>query len=94
MVLILLLTCYQPFLQGAQVFRSHQDMPLWGAWVAQLVECLTLAQVMISWFVSSSPASGFVLIAQSLEPASNSVSLALSAPPLLTLCLSLSLKNK
>ena len=62
----------------------------WGASVAQSVKCLTLAQVVISRFVGSSPASGSVLTAQSLEPASDSVSL--SAPPLLTLCLSL--KNK
>ena len=39
-------------------------------------------------------ASGSVLTAQSLEPASDSVSPSLSAPPLLVLCLSLSLKNK
>ena len=38
-----------------------------GAWVAQSVECPAAAQVMISWFVSSSPASGSVLTAQSLE---------------------------
>ena len=60
----------------------------------QSVERLTSAQVMISQFVSSSPASGSVLTAQSLEPASDSVSPSLSAPPLLMLCLSLSLKNK
>ena len=42
----------------------------------------------------ASPASGSVLTAQSLEPASDSVSPSLSAPPLLTLSLSLSLKNK
>ena len=67
-----------------------------GAWVAQSVECPTWAQVMISWFVSSSPAFGCVLTAQSLEPASDSVSPSLSAPPLLVcaLFLSLSLKNK
>ena len=53
-----------------------------------------LAQVMISQLVSSSPASGSVLSAQSLEPASDSVSPSLSALPLLTLCLSLSLKIK
>ena len=64
----------------------------WGAWVAQPVEGLTLAWVMISQFVSSSPASGSVLTARSLEPASDSVSCSLSAPPLLTLCLSLSQK--
>ena len=62
-----------------------------GAWVAQLVECLTLAQVMISWFVGSSPASGSVLTAQSLEPASDAMSPSLSPLPPLTLCLSLSL---
>ena len=67
----------------------------WGTWVAQSVKHSTLAQVMISRSVSSSPASGSVLTAQSLEPASDSVS-PLSAPPPLMLCLSLclSLKNK
>ena len=53
-----------------------------------MVERLTSAQVMISRFVSSSPASGSVLIAESLEPALDSVSSSLSAPPLLTVCLS------
>ena len=38
-----------------------------GAWVAQSVKHPTSAQVMISQFVSSSPASGSVLTAQSLE---------------------------
>ena len=59
------------------------------AWVAQLDGHLTSAQVMISWLVSSSPASGSVLTARSLEPASDSVPPSLSAPPLLTHCLSL-----
>ena len=68
-------------------------MPSRGAWVAQSVERLTLAQVMISQLVSSSPTSGSVLTAWSLEPASNSASPSLSAPPLPVLCLSLSLKN-
>ena len=63
-----------------------------GTWVAQWVEHLTSAQVMISLLMSSSPASGSVLTAQSLEPASDSVSPSLSVPPLLTLCLCL--KNK
>ena len=36
--------------------------------MAQSVERLTSAQVMISWFVGSSPASGSVLTAWSLEP--------------------------
>ena len=66
----------------------------WGIWVAQSVEHLTSAQVMISQFVSSSPVSGSVLTAQSLEPALDSVSPSLSAPPLLMLSLRLSLKNK
>ena len=63
-----------------------------GAWVAQLVKRPTSAQVVISQFVSLSPTSGSVLTAQSLEPASDSVSPSLSAPPLLMLCLCL--KNK
>ena len=71
---------------------------LGGTWVARSVERLTSAQVMISRCVSLSPASGFVLIAWSLEPALDSVSPSLSAPPLLMPCLSLSLslsiKNK
>ena len=44
--------------------------------------------------MSSSLTSGPVLRAQSLEPASDSVSPSLSAPPMLTLCLSLSKINK
>ena len=51
--------------------------------VAQLVECPTLVQVMISWFMDSSPtlALGSVLTAQSLEPASDSVSPSISLSP-------------
>ena len=64
-----------------------------GAWVAQLVKYLTSAQVMISWFMGSSPASGSVLSVRSLEPASDSVSPSLSAPPRLALCVSLSKIN-
>ena len=66
---------------------------VWGAWVAQSVKWLTSARVMISqlfFFVSWSPTVGSVLTAQSLEPALDSVSPSLSAPPLLVLCL----KNK
>ena len=62
-----------------------------GRLVAQSVKCPTSAQVMISQLKSSSPASGSVLTAQSLEPASDFVPPSLSAPPLLTPCLSLSL---
>ena len=63
-----------------------------GHWVAQSVEHLTLAPVMILQFVGLSPASGSALIAQSLDPASDSVSPSLSLP-LPCLC-SLSLSQK
>ena len=39
---------------------------IWGAWVAQLVQCPTSAQVMISRFGSSSPTQGSLLSPQSL----------------------------
>ena len=65
-----------------------------GVWVAQSVERPTSAQVMISRIVGSSPVSGSALTARSLEPASDSVSPSLSAPPLLALCLSLSKIDK
>ena len=74
--------------------KHRKDRVIWGAWVAQSVEHPTSAQVMISQLVSSSPASGSVLTLQSLEPASDSVSPCLSAPPPLTLCVSLSTINK
>ena len=65
-----------------------------GAWVGHLVKhpILTLAPVMISWFLSSSPMLASVLTAQSLEPALDSLFPSVSAPPMLTLCLSLSQK--
>ena len=66
----------------------------WGAQVVQLVKCPTSAQVMISTLVGSSPAWGSVLTVQSWEPAWDSVSPSLSAPPPLPLCLSLSLENR
>ena len=59
-----------------------------GTWAAQSVEHWTLAQVMISRFVGSSPALGSVLTARNLEPASDSVSPPLSAPPSHSLSLS------
>ena len=62
-------------------------------WAPQSVEHPTLAQVMISQFVGSSPTLGSVLTAQNLEPALDSVSL-LSLPLPHSHCLSLSLKNK
>ena len=57
--------------------------------MAQSVKRPTLAQVTISQFVGSSPSSGSVGTAQSLEPASDSVSPSFSAPPPLMLCCSL-----
>ena len=82
----------------------HSSIALWampienklfrGAWVAQSVKHPTSAQVMIPQFVGSSPAPGSVLTAQNLKPASDSVSPPSSAPPILMLCLSLSLNNK
>ena len=65
-----------------------------GAWVAQSVKRPTSAQVMISQSVSSSPASGSVLTAQSLEPISDSVSPSLWPSPVHALSLSVSKINK
>ena len=84
--------------------KSPQDFfQKWKMYgVAQSVEHPTLAQVMISWFVGSSPELGSVLTAQSLEPASDTVSLSLlllhsvsvSVSVSVSLSLSFSLKNK
>ena len=62
--------------------------------MAQSVKRPTSAQVMISQLVSWSPTSGSVLTAQSLEPASDSVSPSLSLPLLRSCSVSLCLKNK
>ena len=78
-----------PTVSNESLINIHHNQ---GTWVAQSVGHLTLAVVMISQSVSSSPASGSVLTAQSLEPASHSVSPSLSDPSLLMLCLSLSQK--
>ena len=56
-----------------------------------MVERPTLARLMISWFTCSGPSPGSMLTAQSLEPASDSVSPSLSSSPLLTRSLSLTL---
>ena len=63
-----------------------------GTWVAQSVKRPTSAQVTISQVVGSSPVSGSVLTAQSLESVSDSVCVSLSASPLFTLCLCLKSK--
>ena len=78
--------------QNQQSLRLFEIVECWGAWVAQLVERPTSAQVMISRSVGSSPALGSVLTAQSLEPVSDSVSPSLSDPPPFMLYLSLSQK--
>ena len=67
---------------------------IWGAWVVQSVKCLTLAQVMISWFEGLSPVSGSVLTACSLQPAAClrfCVSLSLPLPHSQSACLTVSL---
>ena len=87
-----------PPLLSLSLALKNKEIYVRGAWVAQSVRHPTSTQVTISWFVSSSPTSGSVLTARSLEPASDSVSPSLSAPPplvlSLSLSLSLSLKNK
>ena len=55
----------------------------WGAWVAQLVNHPTSAQVMISQFMNSSPTSGSALTVRSLL--GFSVSLSLCSSPAHTL---------
>ena len=73
-------------------FKDNKDK---GTRVAQLVKGSTSTQVMFLQFVNSSRVG---LCADSSEPgacfALDSVSPSLSAPPLLALSLSLSLKNK
>ena len=69
-------------------------MSIQGTWVAQLVKHLTSAWVMISQLMSSSPALGSVVTAQTLEPASDSGSPSLSVSPQLVLCFCLSKINK
>ena len=64
-----------------------------GSGGAQAGERPTSAQVTISQSVGSSPVSGSVLTARSLEPGPDSVSPSLSAPPPFMICLSLS-QNK
>ena len=65
------------------------NVPFRGSWVAQSVESPTSAQAMISQSVRSSPASGSVLTARTLKPASDSVPPSLFTPPPLMFCLSI-----
>ena len=90
----LLLRIHSILLFPSLMSKTLQTFQLRGTWAAQSVECPTSAQVMISsWPVGSRPTPGSVLTARSLELL-RILSPSLSAPPLLTLCLSLSLKNK
>ena len=77
--------CFCPLMQ-----RCHMR----GAWVAQSVKHLTLAQVTILQFMSSGPTSGSVLTAQGLESALDPVSHSLCPSPTHALSLSLSLSQK
>ena len=61
-----------------------------GTWVVQSVELPPSAQITISWSMSSSPTSGSMLTAQSLEPVLDSVSPLSAFPPACSLSLSLS----
>ena len=77
----------------ARVIPRTRKVTSRGAWGAQSVKRPTSAQVMISQCVSSSPASGSVPTARSLEPASDSVSPSLSALLCLhSVCVSVSQK--
>ena len=62
----------------------------WGNWVAQSVKRPTLAQVLISWFVSSSPALDSAV---STEPTWDLLPPSLSVPFTVSLSLSLSKKK-
>ena len=83
--------------QKSRDLKSGMGLKIEGGGLEHLggsVECLTVAQVMIPRFVGSSPASGSVLIAQSLETDSDSVSPSLVLPLPRSHTLSVSLKNK
>ena len=68
------------FLPLSHAWLKKNYVLLGGAWVAQSVKRPTSAQVLISQSLSSSPVSGSVLTAQSLEPVSDSVSPSVSLP--------------
>ena len=65
------------------------EAPGWLSWLIVRLQLRSISQV-----VSSSPTSGSVLTAQSLEPASDFGSPSLCVPPVLTLCLSLETISK
>ena len=79
------------FLPQASLFLKTS---IRGVRVAQLIKRPASAQVTISQFVGSSPSSGSVRTAQSLEPVLDSVSPSLFAPPPFARARSLSKINK
>ena len=74
------------------LLKANIGAPVWLNWLS--FQLLILAQVMISQFMGLSPVSGSVLRAQSLEPASDSVSPFLSLPLTSSCCVYLSKINK
>ena len=70
-------------MRGTEQKSEHR-----GTLVTQSVKHLTSAQVTISQYVGSSPASGSMLTARSPEPASDSVSPSLRPSPTHALFLS------
>ena len=72
--------CTWKVINGYSVASVRMTFPQ-GAWAAQSIKHLASVQVMVSRSVGSSPASGSVLAAQSLEPTLDPVSPFLSAPP-------------
>ena len=90
-----ILVLFFPFSASMYYIAWIETIPKFGGtWVAQSVKHPTLAQVMLSRSVSSSPTSGSVLTAQSPEPASDSVSPSLCPSPTRTLSLSLTLSKQ
>ena len=85
---------WEDLLSHSILFYSFIRRYFRGTWVAQSVKHPTSAQVMISQSMSSSPASGSVLTAQSLEPVSDSVSPSLWPSPVHALSLPVSKINK
>ena len=81
----------QPVLSCTRSYAPAKP-PFWGHLGGAVGSASDFSQVTISRSGSSSPASGSGLMAQSLEPVSDSVSPSLSAPPPFMLCLSLSQK--
>ena len=86
------LTCALSHLRSLKINKLEKKQKIGAPGWLKSVERPTLAQVIISWFMGLSPASGSVLTARSLEPAWDSVSPSLCSSP--TRVLSLSLKNK